>query len=138
MLLAVGRSRRNAWRACRAGFALFFVTFALAEVSVLQAYCASETLGIEAIERLAADRPEPRPNSDGAVIIDPVPDTDPKSPCENDGGCFGSCSHVTIPLSASANFESFREFPQRRPDGGYHVRHSEAVLVLPFHPPKLA
>ncbi len=95
--------------------AAFFVLYALADVSVLQAYCGNESLGIPPADHAILDVDVSEtfsPGNEGDVFasiskrnvsISPVPA--PDSPCQGDPECFGSCSHVAVSLT----FLSFRD-----------------------------
>lgn len=121
--------------------AAFVIAYALADVSVLQAYCGNETVGIPAAEHQTqlnvanADTHDPR----GSVHMDrreSNPNSESEEPCTGEEDCFGSCSHIvvsriTIDLSQSISIidrEKISSYPDR-----YLARGPSS----PFHPPRI-
>lgn len=123
--------------------AAFFITYALADVSVLQAYCGNETLGIPPADHVASTESD---QNDANVIAvagqdkTSVPSVSSSTlgmekPCEGDEECFGSCSHIVVPVS----FVSFIEVPDppsRKVVLPFADRYVQSDLTSPFQPPK--
>lgn len=121
-------------------FAAFIVVYALADVSVLQAYCGNETVGIPAAEHQPktdtpnADTHDPK-GSNHVDRLNHLPDSQDEEPCSGDQECFGSCSHlvvsrVTVDLSQASSLKVSDKIDSY--SGLYSIR----IAVSPFHPPK--
>lgn len=124
--------------------AALFVLFVLAEVSVLQAYCGNESIGIPSADHLA--------NLDIDTIADSEPQflvteteplcpnglsstSDPDSQCHGHAECFGSCSHIVV----SAFWVKFKHVPLELPSpriNSYTSGYIPTDLTPLFHPPK--
>lgn len=123
--------------------AAFFVIYALADVSVLQAYCGNETLGIPPADHVASTEGA---QNDGNVILvvgqDKTSDRRVSSstagtekPCEGDEECFGSCSHIVVPVSF-VSFNDVPDLPSREVVLPFADRYVQSDLTSPFQPPK--
>lgn len=125
--------------------AAFFVIYALADVSVLQAYCGNESLGIPPADHLTKSKSKVDDASAAAhhcsadraeinhVSVSSSPS--PEAPCEGDPECFGSCAHIAIPFA----FIEFRETPILPKDAkidSYQNRYNPSDLTPLFQPPK--
>ncbi len=84
--------------------ALFFVVFALAEVSILQAFCGNEAVGIPPSHHITQETEDcpveltkndfNHENSKSPSVTSHNHDTD--EDCFGETECLGCCSHVTI------------------------------------------
>lgn len=123
--------------------AVFFVLYALAEVSVLQAYCGNENVGIPPTIHISQNGNSFQEPTDQSIDTNQMQvgsrsgsdsDTDPSRSCDEE--CFGNCAHLTVPF-ASANCSSRAEFPINVSIGiEYDDRLVTSDFPPFFHPPK--
>ena len=122
--------------------AVFFVVYALAEVSVLQAYCGNESLGIPPASHLK--RAQRNAGSEQKIAAKAAPerndnevkpDHDTDAPCEGDEECLGCCSHVVLAFNF-LGFDRKADFAGGQLDLPYTDRLITSDLAPLFHPPK--
>lgn len=123
--------------------ALLFVVYALADVTVLQAYCGNEAVGILPAHHLsktvrspakssATDSTQIRPESDE----ESRPGSDPTQDCDDDT-CFCCCSHVVTGYFAVPSCKPTSRLELSQSDT-YAGRYSNSSLTQLFRPPRTA
>ncbi len=124
--------------------ALFIVVFALADVSVLQAYHGNETIGIPPANHTAQEKDCPdeltqmstdQTNSDTAFFTNHNHNSDEE--CSGEGECLASCSHIVVGYFVfSTHILSVTEQTQTPLFYDRIIPNSESASV--FRPPQTA
>lgn len=123
--------------------ALLFVVYALADITVLQAYCGNEAVGIPPAHHLSKTARDPdsrsatksiqtRLQSDG----EPRQGNDPTQDCDDDT-CFCCCSHVVTGYFAIPSTKPTNKIEFSQSDT-YVGRYSNSSLTQLFRPPRTA
>lgn len=133
------KSKRLNWRCGFFRVAVFlFVVYALADSTVLQAYCGNEALGIPAAHHIKPPKVE-KIASVQAIQTDShqsPTDHDSEKPCEDD--CLSGCSHLIVgsffidiadPLAYSQKIST---------PVTYESKYSHSNVAYLFRPPRTA
>lgn len=122
--------------------AAFLILYALADVSVLQAYCGNEAIGMPPADHLLNRTSEDfkvfktdTVKSHGSESVSRSSRSDVESPCPGDAECFGNCPHIVISLTL-VDLESRSTVPDRSDIPWYNSRFTQSDLTPLFHPPK--
>lgn len=142
----MNRNNRNSWfiikRCLIKLVAVFFVVYALADVTVLQAYCGNESVGIPPAHHLSnstsvmdPSRPPVTDGEDQERFFSTHQSTD--EPCSGDEECFCCCPHVTVGFELRYVKPTTPEpiFTAIVPNYDEHVNPDPS---LPFDPPRRA
>lgn len=135
------------WRRATHLLAAFFVLFAFADVSVLQAYSGNETIGIPSyarqlqIEKLKSKKTDAPVAAQAAGDFSGSPEEQlPPDPHSSEENCFGCCSHVLLGFNIAESIS--REILPARLTApnffGYRRPHSDSHLQKLYQPPKSA
>lgn len=123
--------------------ALLFVVYALADITVLQAYCGNEAVGIPPAHHLSKTSKSPASRSATNFIqIRPEseeesrPGSDPTQDCDDDA-CFCCCSHVVKGHFAIPSYKTTTRVEFSQSDT-YVGRYSNSSLTQLFRPPRTA
>lgn len=123
--------------------AAFFVLYAVLDISVLQAYCGNETLGIPpyaAQLRLESERSKSVSGEDAFAGVSHSSDEEPSNETpSSDDACFCCCSHTTLAVNLLApvtkrpanRVASTSNFPNKD-------LHSDSHPSPHYQPPKLS
>lgn len=122
--------------------AVFFVLYALADISVLQQYCGNETIGIPSYaEQIRAEKRkiETAINTQAAFINSDSfpPEQTPDSP-ESEDDCFCCCSHTLLGFSPMKSYTPILVIQESHSNFSLRHQHSSTHLRLDYQPPKLA
>jgi len=138
------RNRQLNWK-CTASrlVALFFVLYALADLTVLQEYCGNETLGIPSYAQQiqAKNRIADSTTNSQTVSFSSSPSHEeqtPESPA-SDEECFCCCSHTTLSFNPIKLVE--REFSlTKKSESNFSENRLKSDSHLPqlYQPPKFA
>lgn len=135
------------WRRATHLLAAFFVLFAFADVSVLQAYSGNETIGIPSyarqlqIEKLKSKKTDAPVAAQAATDFSGSPGEElPPDPHSSEENCFGCCSHVLLGFNVAESIA--REILPARLTASnfsdYRRPHSDSHLQKFYQPPKSA
>lgn len=123
--------------------AVFFVLYAIADISVLQQYCGNEALGIppytgqvEAVNQKINDASGDLLTG-SAMSCSSHEEDRPDSP-RTEEGCFGCCSHILIGLRATA--ARSQKSAVKNSAANFSAKHLQSDRHLPryYQPPKSA
>lgn len=127
--------------------AAFFVLYAFADVSVLQAYSGNETIGIPSyarqlqIEKLKSKKTDAPVAAQAATDFSGSPGEQlPPDPHSSEENCFGCCSHVLLGFNVAESMAR-DVLPARLTASnfsGYRRPHSDSHLQKLYQPPKSA
>lgn len=122
--------------------AVLFVMYALADISVLQAYCGNESVGIPPSHHLAKSTADSE-SSKSSVKEDQSyfnhcteGEQDSPEDC-NDDCCFCCSSHVTISYFAMQPTETV-VLPLAQDSSSFENKHPNSGLAYLFRPPRIA
>lgn len=129
--------------------ALLFVVYALADVTVLQAYCGNEAIGIPPAHYLskntvvensgiAVSRPSKYLTSMGRKLDGPYRQGGDPSQNRDDASCFCCCSHAIAGSFTILSYISTNIRPRPSQSDSYIGRYSNSSLTQLFRPPKSA
>lgn len=123
--------------------ALLFVVYALADITVLQAYCGNEAVGIPPAHHLSKTSKSPASRS--ATNFSQIrsesdeesrPGSDPTQDCDDDT-CFCCCSHVVKGYFAIPSYKPTIRVGFSQSDT-YVGRYSNSSLTQFFRPPRIS
>jgi hypothetical protein len=136
------KNRLNTWkhRSVRL-LVFFFVLYAVADSTVLQAYCGNESVGIPPARHISADR----------AVVNDLGKSDTVSVITSDHGskdhedsdetctdeCFGSCSHILIGRYFVDSI-IFADSAISARSIQYENKYSFTDFSYLFHPPRIA
>lgn len=146
------RRQKFTWQRSLTRLAAFlFVIYALADVTVLQAYCGNEAVGIPSYaEQLRIENDRKRQTIDSAAGNDTVRfvanDSDSSNrqetpePSEPDEECFCCCPHTTLALNHHVQSEAGKILPIKHSESNFsdHQLQSNSHLARLYQPPKSA
>lgn len=122
--------------------AVFFVLYALADVTVLQQYCGNEMVGIPSYaEQVRAEkrRTEATDNTQKAFInSDLFPQEQMPGSPESEDSCFCCCSHILLGFSPLKLYTPILVTKESASNFSPSHQHSSTHLRLDYQPPKFA
>ncbi len=117
--------------------ALLFVIYAFADITVLQAYCGNETIGIPPAHHLSAQNKE----VDKAASVDNPnyrqSNQESNQDCDDDC-CFCCSSHITLGYFAFQPRTATFVKNNSQPSISFENKHSYSALNSLFRPPRIA
>lgn len=124
--------------------AAFFVLYAVLDISVLQAYCGNEALGIPPwaaqLKLESNDSPfEIGTGGEAYVIFSQIPDDERSNHIPaSDEACFCCCSHTTIAIGFLNPVKQPAALPVSAPNYSKKNLHADAHPLRFYQPPKFS
>lgn len=122
--------------------ALFFVLYALADVTVLQAYCGNETVGIPSYAQQVRAEKRKAEVADNAQTAFKTSDSSPQEQTpdlpDSEEDCFCCCSHTLLGFNLMKSYTPILVVKESGSNFSLRHQHSSIHLRLVYQPPKFA
>ncbi|MET0753884.1 MAG: hypothetical protein ABWZ66_10945, partial [Pyrinomonadaceae bacterium] len=122
--------------------AVFFVLYAVADVTVLQEYCGNEMLGIPSFAQQVHAEKQQAETVSKIRVTSKISDFSPQEQTpdlpDSEEDCFCCCSHTLLGFNSMKSYTPILVLKNSDSNFSLKIRQSSTHLRLVYQPPKLA